>query len=80
MSKISSTLDELLSKEQFFIELYKNIDIALVEDFERDVAMFNRLNIGIQYHKQTDNTHIRYYIEPCEKKYGTIGFKYKKGE
>lgn len=78
VSKNSSTtqsIDEIISKEKFFIELYNNkVDMKIVESFENDIEFFSRLNIGINYHKKYSNSQVVYYIEPYEKKYGTIGF------
>lgn len=83
MSKTTNmSLEETISKQQFFIDLYKaQIDEALIEDFKENVCFFERLGCNVLYKRQMKGDNVFYFIDPQEKKYGTIGFQYKnKGE
>lgn len=78
MSKTSSTnLEETVSKQQFFIDLYKaNVDTAIIESFKDNVIFFEGLGCNILYKRKYNKDMVNYFIDPQVKEHGTIGYQY----
>ena len=81
---VSKTLDttpsieEVISKQDFFIDLYKaQIDDRIVQSFKDNVLFFEGLGCNILYKRKYVKDNVCYYIDPQSIQHGTIGFEYK---
>jgi len=75
------TMDEIISKEQFFIDLYNSqVDHATIVAFEEDVIVFYKLGIGVNFHKKYTDNGYTYFIEPFKKERGKIGYQRGKND